>query len=110
MTFVNEKGGHHIGLTVLQTDSDKVECMLKNPILKKSENWAIQLTDFILSKQPQIHKNIHEQFLEIRPYDVVDMAAIYGTRHIFTPKNTTSVVGLIHELQTFCLDFYLSEH
>ena len=95
MTTVNEKGGHYLTLTVLQTERPEVNCMLKDSILKKSENWAIQLTDFVLSKQPLINLNINKPFLEIKHYetreeDVVDLLSIYGDRTVFTPKNCTA--------------------
>ena len=110
MSFANEKGGHYLTLTVLQTESNEVNCMLKNPILKKSENWAIQLVDFILSKQPLINPNIHLPFLEIKHYGLpfhatVDLAAIYGDRTVFTPKNCTTVIGLFKQLSQFCKVF-----
>lgn len=110
MTTVNEKGGHHLSLTVLQTELSEVNCMLKDQILKKSENYAIQLVDFVLSKQALINPNIHLPFLEIKHYerlpaDIVDLPAIYGTRTVFTPKNCTSVVELFRQLKRFCVEF-----
>ena len=105
MTFVNEKGGHAVSLTILQTERPEVDCMLRDPILKKAENYAIQLTDFVLSTLPKINPHIHAPFLELIPYNETDMAGIYGTNHIFTPVNCTSVLGLYTQLRRFCERF-----
>ena len=110
MTTVNEKGGHYMTLTVLQTESAEANCMLKESILKKSENWAVQLTDFVLSKQPPINLNMNEPFLEIKHYeteatDIVDLTAIYGNRTVFTPKKCISVIELFRQLKQFCMEF-----
>ena len=84
--------------------------MLKESILKKSENWAVQLTDFVLSKQPPINLNMNEPFLEIKHYeteatDIVDLSAIYGNRTVFTPKKCISVIELFRQLKQFCMEF-----
>ena len=106
MTFVNERGAHYMTLTVLGTENPELNCMLKTPILKKSENWTVQLTDFILSRQPLINPHIKTPFLEIKAYfDGVALANIYGTDHIFTPNKCTSVLTLYRELFAFCQKF-----
>ena len=105
MTHVNEKGSYQITLGVLSTETAKVDCMLKNPILKKSGNWILQLTDFILSKQPALNPHMHKEFMRIRPYENVDLAPIYGDAYIFTPDNCTSVLSLFQQLHEFCTRF-----
>ena len=106
MTFVNERGSHYMTLTALGTENPELNCMLKTPILKKSENWTVQLTDFILSKQPLINPHIKTPFLEIKAYyDGVALETIYGTDHIFTPNKCTSVLTLYRELFAFCKKF-----
>ena len=105
MTFVNEKGGNVLSLTVLATERSEFNCMLKEPILKKSENYTVQLTDFVLSTLPVINPNIHKPFLTMVPYDEADMPAIYGTEHIFTPVHCTSVLALYTQLRRFCERF-----
>ena len=85
MTFVNEKGAYHTVLTVLGTEQPEINCMLKTPILKKSENYTIQLTDFIISKHPLINPKINQPFLEIKSFlDAGAFSGIYGDARIFT--------------------------
>lgn len=44
-------------------------------------------------------------FLTIVPFEVVDLAAIYGTAHIFQPDNCRSVMALYRQLSAFCNRF-----
>ena len=108
MSIVNETGAHHFTLTALGTERPELDCMLKSEVVKKSENWAVQLTDFLVSRQPPLNPNINSEFMRILPMEPDDAAkdlimfGIYGSDYIFTPKNCTSVISLYQQLNAFC--------
>ena len=108
MSIVNETGGHHFTITAIGTEENSVESMLKSQILKKSQNWSVQLTDFVVSKQPLLNNQMHkERFLTVLPIEGVPavkeprMQQVFGEAFHFTPE-CTSIIQLFKELKRFC--------
>ena len=69
MSFVNEKGGFHKKIQILQNDSNESVTTLRHAFLKKVENYSLQIEDFYLNKMPVIHQNDDEFDIEIQQFD-----------------------------------------
>ena len=107
MVFVNEKGGFHKTLTVTQNSFSESLTVLKNPFLKKTENYSISVTDFYINKSPSLFLD-EGVVLEIKQYDTFlggFPPHILPKHRQFTPKNCYSVQEFIRQLQNFFHEF-----
>ena len=67
MAYVNQKGGFHKKLSVIQNGTHESLTVLKNSFLKKTENFALQITDFYINKVPEITRDT-EPFIKIKQF------------------------------------------
>ena len=100
MSIANLKGGFNVTLRVEQTSSNESLCVLERPILKKAENWSLQITDMLVNKTPVINRSLGEQ-LRIIPYEVPLHNGFRSDDYIFTPKKCYTVCEYVVQLQRF---------
>ena len=102
MSIANLKGGFNVLLTVSQNNSNESLCILQKPLLKKAQNWSLQITDLLVNKTPALNLQLDEQ-LRIVPYHVNGFSAGYLPRdYIFTPTNCYTIMEYVVQLQKFC--------
>ena len=104
MSYVNEKGGFHKKVTILQNDSNESTTVLRHAFLKKVENYSLQIEDFYLNKMPKININEDDaEFdIEILQFDGYDGDwEIDATFRQFKARNVYSVIEYIRQLQEF---------
>jgi len=103
MSQVNVKGGFNAVLRVTQNNSNESLCVLQKPLLKKTENWSLQVTDFFLNKTPPINRDQGEQF---RIVAFEGLSTGYRNEdYIFTPKRCYTIMEYVVQLQTFLNQF-----
>ena len=101
MSIANQKGGFNVLLTVAQNNSNESLCILQKPLLKKAQNWSLQITDFFINKTPALNRELDEQ-LRIVPYFAGGFSAGYLPRdYIFTPNNAYTIMEYVVQLQQF---------
>ena len=66
MSFVNEKGGYTKVLEITRENSNRSVTMLKEDFLTKSENYVLNVTDFVTSTSPPLNE-IDEPYFRIMP-------------------------------------------
>lgn len=66
MSFVNEKGGYTKVLEITRENSNRSVTMLKEDFLTKSENYILNVTDFVTSTSPPLNE-IDEPYFRIMP-------------------------------------------
>lgn len=64
MSFINEKGGYTKVLEVTRENSNRSVTMLKEDFLTKSENYVLNVTDFVTSTSPPLNE-IDEPYFRI---------------------------------------------
>ena len=102
MSFVNEKGGFHKKIAILQNDSNESLTVLRHAFLKKVENYSLQIEDFYLNKMPIIHDNEDEIDIEIEQFtDFNGGWEIDARFRQFKPRQCYSVIEYIRQLQDF---------
>ena len=105
MSLANTAGGFNVLLTMTQNDSSESMCILRKPLLKKTQNWSLQVTDFHINKTPAINLELNEQ-LRITPFHLGGFSAGYKTSdYIFTPTRCATVMEYVHQLQRFFARF-----
>ena len=62
MSIANQKGGFNVTLRVTQNSSSESLCVLQKPLLKKAENWSLQVTDLFVNSTPPLNRQMGEQF------------------------------------------------
>ena len=101
MSIANQKGGFNVLLTVAQNNSNESLCILQRPLLKKTQNWSLQVTDLFVNKTPALNRELDEQ-LRIVPYHVNGFSAGYLPRdYIFTPSHCYTIMEYVVQLQQF---------
>ena len=108
MAYVNQKGGFHKKLSVIQNGTHESLTVLKNSFLKKTENFALQITDFYINKVPEITRDT-EPFIKIKQFghygaiESEDQWQPHITRDFreFYPRKCYTVVELVRQLQEF---------
>ena len=101
MSIANQKGGFNVILTVAQNNSNESLCILQKPLLKKAQNWSLQITDLFINKTPALNRELDEQ-LRIVPYDDGGFSAGYLPKdYIFTPINCYTIMEYVVQLQKF---------
>ena len=103
MSQVNIKGGFNALLRVTQNSSNESLCVLQKPLLKKSENWSLQVTDFFLNKTPPINMDQEVQ-LKIAAFDVMS-AGFRKDDYEFTPHRCYTIMEYVVQLQEFFKKF-----
>ena len=100
LVTVNDVGGHQLKLDIKQSESNQTRVMLKEPFIRDSENWTLQIEDFVVSTLPPLN-DMDEVALEIRAYAGTDLADEYFGHHQFKPGKVATVVELFRKLQEF---------
>ena len=108
MSIVNTKGGFFKKLKVCRNGHNESRCVLKEGFLKKTENYSMQLTNFIINKLPEIFYEPNVPFLEIHQHSGFDallnvdnwQAHFTEETRIFIPKKCYTVTELITQLET----------
>ena len=98
MSFVNEKGGFHKKIQILQNDSNESVTTLRHAFLKKVENYSLQIEDFYINKIPVIHEE-EDIDVEIRQFDDYNGAWDNVDPHFrqFKAKKCYSVIEYIRQ-------------
>ena len=104
MSIANARGGFHRTLRVQQNSSNEALCSLQKPFLKKSENWAIQVTDFFINVTPELNRELQEQ-LRIVAYEGDLPAGFKEKDYIFIPQKCYTVCEYAIQLQEFFRKF-----
>ena len=101
MSIANQKGGFNVTLRVTQNSSSESLCVLQKPLLKKAENWSLQVTDLFVNSTPPLNRQMGEQF-RIRAFDAGGLSAGYRPDdYIFTPKRCYTIMQYVFQLQEF---------
>ena len=103
MSIANAKGGFNTTLRVQQNSSNEALCSLQKPFLKKSENWAVQVTDFFINVTPELNRELTEQF-RIVSYEG-PIPGLKKTDYIFIPQKCYTVCEYAVQLQEFFRKF-----
>lgn len=102
MSIANQKGGFNVTLRVTQNGSAESMCVLQKPILKKAENWSLQITDLFINKTPALNRQLNEQLRIVPIADGGVFSAGYRpSDYIFTPENCYTVMEYVIQLQQF---------
>ena len=99
MSLANAKGGFNVTLRVTQNSSNESMCVLQKPLLKKTGNWSLQVTDLFINKTPPVNRELGEQF-RIFAYEGRS-TGFKASDYIFTPKNCFTVMEYVGQLQEF---------
>ena len=101
MANANEKGAFHVTLQVEKNGSSESLCVLQKPLLKKTGNWALMVTDLFLNKTPALNRQMGEQF-RIVPFKHNAMGAGFRPEdYIFTPIESFTIMEYTVQLQRF---------
>ena len=101
MSIANQKGGFSTTLRVEQNNSNEAMCMLDKPLLKKSENWSLQLTDFFINKTQPLNLALGQQLI-IVPFAQEGFSDGWkDSDYTFTPIKCYTVAEYAMQLQTF---------
>ena len=100
MSSANTKGGFNVTLRVTQNSSSESLCVLQKPLLKKAENWSLQVTDLFINKTPPLNRQLGEQF-RIVPYTGAFSAAYRLSDYAFFPQNCFTIMEYVVQLQDF---------
>lgn len=112
MTIINAKGGFNKRLIVTQNSFSESVTVLKNAFLKKTENYSLGVSKFLINKSPSIFLD-EGVILEIKQFEdtLGDFPPNTWPAHIlpkhrqFTPKNCYSVQEFVRQLQVFFHQF-----
>ena len=104
MSVANNKGGFNTTLRVEQNSSNEVLCSLGKPFIKKTENWALSVTDFFINTTPELNRELAEQF-RIVSYEAPLPAGFRDADYIFTPQKCYTVCEYAVQLQEFFRKF-----
>ena len=110
MSIVNQKGGFVTSLRITRNNVNTSNTTLKTPLLKKSENYACQITDFFINKTPDIFPDElwDQPHIEIinfvpppaigvqQPVPYIDIA-----ERTFRPQRCKNVMDYFAQLQKF---------
>ena len=99
MSQVNVKGGFNAILRVTQNSSNESLCVLQKPLLKKTENWSLQVTDLFLNKTPAINRDQGVQFT-IVAFDGMS-PGFREDDYSFTPHRCYTIMEYVIQLQRF---------
>ena len=100
MSIANTKGGFNVTLRVTQNSSNESLCILQKPLLKKAENWSLQVTDLFMNKTPPLNRELGEQF-RIVPFTGNFTAGYRLADYVFTPTNCFTIMEYVVQLQDF---------
>ena len=100
MSLANQKGGFNVTLRVQQNSSSESLCVLQKPLIKKAENWSLQVTDLFLNKVAPLNRVIEEQ-LRIVPYEWPLSAGYVASDYIFTPTHCFTICEYLIQIQEF---------
>ena len=100
MSLANQKGGFNVTLRVEQTSNNESMCVLEKPLLKKAENWSLQVTDMLVNKTPVLNRQLTEQ-LRIVPFEANLPDGFRPSDYIFTPQKCYTVCEYVVQLQIF---------
>ena len=101
MSIANLRGGFNVLLNVTQNGSNESLCILQKPLLKKAENWSLQITDLHVNKTPPLNRELHEQ-LRIEPFGDAFNEGYRESDFVFTPKTGCyTVMEYVLQLQKF---------
>ena len=100
MSLANTKGGFNVTLRVTQTSSNESLCVLQKPLLKKAQNWSLQVTDLFINKTPPLNRELGEQF-RIVPFDGDFSAGYRQEDYVFFPQNCYTIMEYVVQLQDF---------
>lgn len=100
MSLANQKGGFNVTMRVTQNSSNESLCILQKPILKKAENWSLQVTDLFLNKTPPLNRQLGEQF-RIVPLVGNFNAGFRLDDYVFIPKNCFTIMEYVVQMQDF---------
>ena len=107
MSIVNQRGVFHKKLFVSRNGHNKSRCVLKHKFLKKTENYALQITDFYINKTPTIFSDEDEVLFEILQHEGLDgdvgdwLPHFFESNLEFKAQNCYSVPELIRQMTTF---------
>ena len=111
MSIVNQRGAFHKKLFVSRNGSNKTRCVLKHAFLKKTENYALQITDFLSNKTPTVFRDEDEVLFEIMQNNGIGGDATVWQEHFiessrqFKAKRCYSVPELIRQMTVFLHEF-----
>ena len=100
MSLANTKGGFNVTLRVTQTSSNESLCVLQKPLLKKAQNWSLQVTDLFINKTPPLNRELGEQF-RIVPFVGAFSAGYRLEDYVFFPQNCYTIMEYVVQLQDF---------
>ena len=111
MSLANQRGSFHKKLFIARNGHNESRCVLKHVFLKKTENYALQITDFFINKSPTIFRNEEEVLFEIMQYNGIGANPNTWQGHIlesdrqFKAKRCYSVPELIRQATIFLHKF-----
>ena len=77
MSLANQRGSFHKKLYVARNGHNETRCVLKHVFLKKTENYALQITDLFINKTPTIFRDEDEVLFEIMQYNGIGDTAVW---------------------------------
>ena len=107
MSLANQRGSYHKKLFISRNGHNESRCVLKHAFLKKTENYALQITDFYLNKIPTVFRDEDEVLFEIKQYMGLGLDPDNWQAHIlvsdrqFKAKRCYSVPELIRQATNF---------
>jgi hypothetical protein len=109
---VNDKGGNEQRVNLLKRGAGKIQhVMLKNTLIKKSQNYHLVTDRFVTNNLPGIMQN-SRQLIEIRPRGPLGAlnggfaaGAFLATRNTFTPPTIFAVARLCEAMAQFFSHF-----
>ena len=111
MSLANQRGSFHKKLFISRNGHNESRCVLKHVFLKKTENYALQITDFFINKTPSIFRDEEEVLFEIMQYRGVGADPDMWQVHIlesdrqFKAKRCYSVPELVRQATVFLHKF-----
>jgi hypothetical protein len=110
MTQANLRGGYIKTLEISQDESHQSKCMLSDELLKKADNYVLQVTRFISNVTPNVNtydENVFEVLRRPGPNDnFLSVAAIANQNlpesiRMFRPQNVKTTLELARQMMVF---------